>query len=157
MGIVEVLIAALVALIVLVVIAVGLVLFGKWLFGKEQDYPNELAIEAALKPYLLRAIALAYKGSEQVMDEVGHRLHEFNKKALADLAYDLLPDDVLVPVGGGAVVAVPVGIVKQLVTREKWGELVQGAFDGFANWYEDVHEDIGDLLDDYIEDMRGDG
>jgi hypothetical protein len=152
---ISILIAALVVLIVLVAVAVGLVLFAKWLLTKEQGYPNELAIEAALKPYLLQAIALAYKGSEQVMDEVGHRLHEFNKKALADLAYDLLPDDVLVPVGGGAVVALPVGIVKQLVSREKWSQLVQDAFDTFVTWYEGVHEDVGDLLDVYIEDMKG--
>jgi hypothetical protein len=157
MGIVEVLIAALVVLVVLIVVAVGLFLFAKWLFGKEQGYPGEVAIELALKPYVLQAIALAYKASENVMDEVGHRLHSLNKKALADFAYDLLPDQILVPIGGNAVIPIPIGLVKQLVSREKWAELVQASFANFVDWYEGVHEDVGDLLDDYIGDFEDAG
>ena len=109
----------------------GLLALGAWVYpilkNKVQGYPGETEIEAALLPYLLKGIIAAYKMSEDAIDLTGERLRGLDKKAIADALYDLLP-----PTIGG----IPVGLIKTLITREKFAELVQGAFDRAMQLYE---------------------
>lgn len=63
---------------------------------KVQGYPFESEIEAALVPFLDEAIALAYKTSEYLFDQIGQRLHGAEKAKIAEAVYDLLPDSIMV-------------------------------------------------------------
>lgn len=104
----------------------SLVALGGWLLPKlkseEQGYPLEAQIEAALLPLAFQAICAAYRLSEQAMDEVGERLHGLDKKAIADQLYDLLPEQIG---------KFPLHLVKHLVSRERFEQLVQDAFARF--------------------------
>jgi len=118
-----------------------------WLYpilkNQEQGYPHEAEIEAALLPYALKAIAIAYKMSEDAMDDIGERMRGLDKKAIADTLYELLP-----PVIGG----IPVGIIKTFVSREKFEELVQKAFDGAMSLYELNQEKFAELYKEWLKD-----
>jgi hypothetical protein len=56
------------------------------------------------------------------MDEIGERMRGCDKKKLADGLYDLLPDTV-----GGF----PLSVVKAIVSRERFQEIVENAFAQF--------------------------
>lgn len=107
---------------------------GVWLFPKlareKQGYPFEAELEAALLPIVFQGILSAYRTSERAMDDLAIRIRGADKKKLADTIYNLIPDVIVVQ---GR--AVPVGIVKSLVTRDRFAELVQGVFDEFDEQY----------------------
>ena len=115
-----------VGLLVGLAASAGGVAIGVWALPRlryeEQGYPMEQEIEDALLPIVFGAICAAFRVSEWCMDEVQERLRGANKKALADLVYGLLPEEV-----GGF----PIGMVKRVVSEERFGELVQMAFDRF--------------------------
>jgi hypothetical protein len=103
---------------------------GLILAKEKQGYPGEAEIEAALFPYIVGGVVAAYKLSERKLDELGKRLEGIDKKALADATYALLPDTIMV-----GDVAVPVNVVKYVVTKERWRELVQDGFDRLIRTY----------------------
>jgi hypothetical protein len=120
-----------------------------WLVKEKQGYPGEAEIEAALFPHLVGGLVGAYKLSERKMDELGQRLEGIDKKALADAAYALLPDTIMV-----GDVAVPVNVVKYVVTRERWRELVQDAFDRLIRTYNQNRAVFDEWFQEQIEEME---
>lgn len=121
----------------------GLVAFGAWalprLRNEEQGYPWEAEIEAALVPLIFSGICAAYRLSEWGMDQVGERLSGLDKKRIADHLYSLLPEEIA---------GFDIELVKRVVPRERFEELVQGVFDRFdrhfvqfADHYEKLFEE----------------
>src|SRR5512136_149495 len=98
------------------------VIFYPKLKNEKQGYPFENELEAALLPYLFQAICAAFKASQEMAAAGNEALDGLSKKAIADAVYDLLPDKI-----GG----IPVGMIKLLVSRARFEELVQAAYDNF--------------------------
>jgi len=119
----------LIALICTVLGGLLIVLGIKFLPGlknEEQGYPLEVQVEAMLLPLVFQGICTAYKVSELAVDEMGARLEGVDKAKIANMLYDLLPESV-----GGF----PLEIVKTVVSRERFAELVQDAFHRFNAHY----------------------
>lgn len=104
----------------------GLTALGVWLLpvlrNRRQGYPFESQIEIALLPLIYEAICSGYRVSEWAMDELQVRMHNADKKVIADTMYDLLPD---------YVAGWPVYVIKRLISRDRFRELVQKTFDNF--------------------------
>ena len=81
------------------------------------------------------------------MDEVGMRLDGLNKAKIARAVWGMLPEALQINVGG-YLVAIP---VKQLVSEDQFGALVQRAFDEFTEFYEGKFEGWGDLIKERLE------
>jgi hypothetical protein len=105
--------------------ALGVVLYPK-LKREEQGYPLEAAIEAALLPIVYEAICAAYRLSEKSMDEVRQRIRGADKKQIADSIYRMLPDKVG---------EYDLGLIKFVVTEDRFQQLVQDAFDRFDRFF----------------------
>lgn len=105
--------------------ALGVVLYPR-LKREEQGYPMEAAIEAALLPVVYEGICAAYRMSEQGMDELRERIKGADKKKIADSIYRMLPDKI-----GDY----DLGLVKYVVTEERFEQLVQDAFDRFDRFF----------------------
>jgi hypothetical protein len=125
---------------IVLAVAAALVVLGARLLPilrqEEQGYYYEAQIEALLLPWAFKAIAGAYRLSEHAADELGQRLAGLNKKEIADALYDMLPAQI-----GN----VPVGVVKTVISRDRFAELVQAAFDEFMEFYteqQDVYDDL---------------
>ena len=121
---------------------VGLVSLWLWLRDNKQGYPNEEAIEEALAPLFHYAIMAAYKASEFVIDSTQRRLIGLDKRMLALTVYDAIPSVVMV-----GKVPVPVSVIKEMIPRDRFAELVQGAFDKFIAFYEDAEDRFRDQLE----------
>jgi hypothetical protein len=147
------LVLGLIALLGLIGVTVGLVYLYKWLREDVQGYPNEAEIEGVILPYVAKAIMMAYKASEQLIDAGQERLRGIDKKKLADAAYDMLPNMIYVPVGGN-VIPIPIHIVKQLISKERFAGLVQYYFDEFMAWYDRVQDayavEISEILGESV-------
>jgi hypothetical protein len=141
-------VAALVATGGLVVAYTGARLL-PWLAREKQGYPAEAEIEAALFPHVVGGLVAAYKLSEKKMDELGERLAGLDKKALADATYALLPDVIMV-----GDVPVPISTVKYVVTRERWRELVQDAFDRLTRTYDQNRAAFDEWFRERIAEME---
>jgi hypothetical protein len=167
--------------VALLFILVGLVGLIRELRTKARGDPSKEEIEAELQPWIHKAIWFAYKQSERVLDAGQERLHGLDKRKLATLVYDTIPDQLIV--GGrtpssqgmyasrgvrsqgqftnismpGGGIAVPVGLVKKLVSRERFTELVDSAFAEFLVWVDgvqarldaEIEQVVGDDLPDY--------
>ncbi len=122
---------------------------GVWLFPRlareKQGYPFEAEVEAALLPVVFQGILAAYRTSERAMDEFATRIQGADKKNLADTIYNLIPDVIVVQ---GK--AVPVGIVKSLVTKERFQEIVQTVFSEFDEQYTAHSERWDRLFDEWV-------
>jgi len=94
--------------------------------SETQGYPLEAVIEPLLLPFIFEAICAAYRLSEKAVDEGMDRIRGMDKKAIADSVYAMLPDEI-----GGY----PLEIVKTVITKERFEELVQNAFDRFDRFY----------------------
>ncbi len=105
--------------------ALGVVLYPK-LKREEQGYPMEAAIEAALLPAVYEGICAAYRLSEKSMDELRQRIRGADKKQIADSIYRMLPDEVG---------EYDLGLIKFVVTEERFQQLVQDAFDRFDRFF----------------------
>lgn len=110
--------------------ALLVVLYPK-LKGEAQGYPLEAVIEPLLLPIIYEAICAAYRVSEKALDEIGDRIRGLDKKGIADSVYAMLPDEI-----GGH----DVSVVKSVVKRERFQQLVQDAFDRFDRFYK-THRD----------------
>lgn len=123
------------------VVAIGAWLY-PWLKWKRQGYPGEEQIEAALLPFMLEAICLAYRLSERALDETGERLHGVDKKRLADWLWNALPDEVVIPLGPFHYTFRP----KEVLDKESWSEWVQWAMNKIITRYEMLIEGYEDAF-----------
>jgi len=105
--------------------ALGVVLYPR-LRREQQGYPFEAAIEAALLPLIFEGVCTAYRLSERGVDEVHLRIKGADKKKIADGIYGLLPEKI-----GNF----DLSLVKRIVTRERFEQLVQDAFDRFDRFF----------------------
>ena len=105
--------------------ALGVVLYPK-LRREQQGYPFEAAIEAALLPLIFEGVCTAYRLSERGVDEVHLRIKGADKKKIADGIYGLLPEKI-----GNF----DLSLVKRIVTRERFEQLVQDGFDRFDRFF----------------------
>ncbi|NIV33103.1 MAG: hypothetical protein GWN58_27740 [Anaerolineae bacterium] len=122
-----------------------------WLRRKEQGYPNEALIEAAVLPYIQRAILAAYKASEAVMDGTGERLHGLDKAKIAAAVYAAIPASVRLNLGGYQL-DIPVG---KLVTLAQFEVFVERVFADFLEWYEGSFDRWGDAVLEHLGEPMG--
>jgi len=127
----------------------AVVALGVWALPKlrneVQGYPLEVQIEAALLPLAFEGICAAYRVSEMSMDELGERLRGADKKRIADLLYDMLPDSV-----GGF----PLMVIKSMVSRERFGEIVEAAFAQFDRRFIEHRARYEQLFEEWKRDMQ---
>ncbi|MCS7287372.1 MAG: hypothetical protein RMK30_09260 [Anaerolineae bacterium] len=103
-----------------------MVILYNWLQSRRQGYPFEAQIEAALLPLIFYGICAAYRLGERAVDEGYERLRGADKKLIADSIYAMLPDKI-----GNF----DLTLVKSIITRERFQQLVQNAFDTFDRFY----------------------
>lgn len=122
--------------------ALGVVLYPK-LKQETQGYPLEAAIEAALLPIIYEGICAAYRMSEKSVDEFRQRIKGADKKKIADSIYRMLPDKI-----GDY----ELGLVKYLVTQERFEQLVQDAFDRFDRFFVEHETHFDELFEKWKAD-----
>jgi hypothetical protein len=122
--------------------ALGVVLYPK-LKQEKQGYPLEAAIEAALLPIIYEGICAAYRMSEKSVDEFRQRIKGADKKKIADSIYRMLPDKI-----GDY----DLGLVKYLVTQERFEQLVQDAFDRFDRFFVEHETHFDELFEKWKAD-----
>ena len=120
-------------------LALGVVLYPK-LKREEQGYPMEAAIEAALLPIIFEGICAAYRMSEKGVDELHQRIKGADKKAIADSIYRMLPD---------TVGAYDLSLVKNLISEERFQQLVQDAFDRFDRFFIQHQAHFDELFEEW--------
>ncbi len=118
----------------------GLLILYNWLQGKKQGYPMEAEIEAALLPIIFQGICAAYRLGERAVDEGYERLRGADKKAIADSIYAMLPDKV-----GDF----DLTLVKRVIPKERFEELVQDVFDRFDRFYKEHKAHFDDLFEEW--------
>lgn len=117
--------------------ALGVVIYPK-LRTEKQGYPFEAEIEAALLPVVFQGICSAYRLSEKSVDNVHQRIKGADKKKIADSIYSMLPDKI----GTYEVV-----LIKRIVSRERFEQLVQDAFDRSDRFYIEHQTHFDDLFE----------
>ncbi len=95
--------------------------------NQDQGYLGEREIESAVLPFAFQAICGAFKMSERAAEELGETMDGIDKKKIADAAYDLLP---------ASLNGIPVGVIKQFISQEKFAELVEDAYAYFRLYYD---------------------
>jgi hypothetical protein len=116
--------------------ALGVALYPQ-LRDRTQGYPFEAAIEAALLPLIFDGICAAYRLSEQGVDDLERRLQGADKKKIADSIYSMLPDQVG---------KFDISLVKRVVSKERFEQLVQDAFDRFDRFFLEHRTHFDDLF-----------
>lgn len=91
---------------------------------RESATPTVQAILDALIPYAQKAIVAGEKLAVAGLDDIDHQLDGTDKAAVANGIYDVLPD-VLYIAGR----AIPTTLVKHLITREMFADLVKRLYD----------------------------
>lgn len=91
---------------------------------KASATPPVQVILDALIPWAQKAIVAGEKAASEALDEVDRELDGIDKAAVADSIYNLLPE--FINVGG---VSIPTSLVKHLVTREMFSDLVKRVYD----------------------------
>lgn len=111
-------------LIVVVIIGLGVVALGVlgWNYWQERKIlnPGIEKYEEFLKPFVFQAIISAYKLSEQALDETGKRIEGLDKKEVAKLVYDMLPDEIA---------GIPVQQIKLFIGQAGFERMIQSLFD----------------------------
>lgn len=110
----------------LVVFSVLTVLLLAWTLMLIQKQKNtgstnngQATIYKAVELFAYKAIIAAYRAADKTLDEFEVRLNGLDKKAIADRLYDMIPPDVY---------GVDVRIIKALVNRQKFSEIVEDVF-----------------------------
>lgn len=85
--------------------------------------PTEQKVITAIQPYLYKAILAGQQMALLGLDQFDTKLVGQDKKAVADSVYDTLPDYLLV-----AGVPIPIIVVKTIVPRDRFEELVKNAY-----------------------------
>lgn len=137
-----------------IVSVVGGGLLGKWLLTKKQGYPNEEQIEAALLPFVRYAIIAAYKVSEQQVDTLGDRLRGIDKKLVAMSIYNILPDEVRIPLPGGGVLKLPTVFIKQIVSEEDFSGMIEGVFGELEDFLESTQGEFGEAVEELLKELK---
>jgi hypothetical protein len=119
--------------------ALGIVLYPK-LKTEKQGYPFEAEIEAALLPIIFQGISAAYRLSEMGIDEVHQRIKGTDKKKIAESIYSMLPEKI-----GNFDLA----LIKRIVPRDRFEQLVQDAFDRFDRFYVEHQQHFDKLFDQW--------
>lgn len=104
--------------------ALGMILYPK-LANEQSGFPLEADVEAALLPFLFKAINLAEKQSVRSFEEFEVRMHGVDKAKLANDVYDMLPDKI----GNHSI-----SLVKTIVPRERFAQLVKDAYERMDNF-----------------------
>jgi hypothetical protein len=124
--------------------ALGVVLYPK-LKAEKQGYLFEAEIEAALLPIIFQGICSAYRLSEKSVDDIHQRIRGVDKKKIADSIYGMLPDKVGV---------FEVVLVKRIVSRERFEQLVQDAFNRSDRFFVEHQAHFDDLFERWkVENM----
>lgn len=118
--------AILVGAVILLVVVLVL-----WAVGqlRKQKLPGVDAIFAALQPYIFQAILAGERAVIWGYDDLEARLEGTDKKKVADSVYNLIPDTLWV-----GTVPLPSSLVKRLITRDEFAELVKKTYDGADAW-----------------------
>jgi hypothetical protein len=117
--------------------ALGVVLYPR-LKSEKQGYPFEAEIEAALLPIIYDGICSAYRLSEKSVDNIHQRIKGADKKKIADSIYAMLPDKIGV---------FEVVLIKRIVTRERFEQLVQDAYDRSDRFFVEHQKHFDDLFE----------
>jgi len=117
--------------------ALGIVLYPR-LKNEKQNYPHEAEIEAILLPLIYAGIKAADKLDKQCVDQLHQHIKGIDKKAFADKAYAMLPDNLG---------RFTLGEVKHAVTQERFEQLVQNAFDQSDRFFIEHQKYFDDLFD----------
>ena len=117
--------------------ALGVVLYPR-LKTEKQGYPYEAEVEAALLPIIFEGICSAYRLSEQSVDNIHQRIKGADKKKIADSIYAMLPDKIGI---------FEVVLVKRIVTRERFEQLVQDNFDRSDRFFVEHQKHFDDLFE----------
>lgn len=137
------------------VVLAGLVLIVAWfitkkLLGEVQGYKYEEEIEAALRPFVVAAIQAAYKTAESVIEQAETTMSGADKKRIADYLYSLLPPTIMV---NGK--EVDITFVKRVVSKERWQQMVQDAFDRGIAWTDAFQHKLVEEALELIEEVNG--
>jgi len=108
--------------------------------SEKQGYPLETLIEPLLLPLIYEGICAAYRLSEQAVDEGLGRIRGMDKKAIADGIYAMLPD---------RIGDYEITLVKSIVTKERFEQLVQDAFDRFDRFYIEHREHFDEQFEEW--------
>lgn len=115
----------------------GLLILAAFGLFKLNVYLISKGTHPALTELLTKAIAMAWRASEQAIDAGRERLHGLDKKKIADGLYDT-GGDLLMHL---QLKFLPIAIdLRKYITREKWAEFVQVRFDAMT-------EELQELLD----------
>ena len=118
------------------VLALGVIYYPR-LKNQKQGYPFEAAIESALLPLVYDGICAAYRLSERSVDEIHQRIEGADKKKIADTIYSMLPEKI----GDFELV-----LVKRVVTKERFEQLAQDAFDRFNRFFVEHQKHFDELF-----------
>lgn len=113
--------------------------------SEKQGYPFEAEIEAALLPLIFNGICAAYRLSEQSMKDIQKNIKGVDRKKIADTVYRMLPEKIG---------PFEIGLVKRVVTQERFEVLVQNAFDNFDNFFIQHQKHFDDLFDQWKADNK---
>jgi hypothetical protein len=116
--------------------ALGIVLYPK-LKAAQPASAFEAAVEAALLPIIYQGICAAYRLNEMSLNQLHQAIEGANKKQVADSIYAMLPDKI-----GDH----DLSLVKRIVSRERFEQLVQAAFDRFDRFYVEHQAHFDDLF-----------
>jgi hypothetical protein len=111
--------------------ALGVVLYPK-IRAASPTTPIAAVIEEALLPLIYQGICASYRLSELGVDTIEARIKGADKKKIADGIYALLPEKI-----GNF----DLGLVKNVITKERFEKLVQDAFDRFFTEHQSHFDD----------------
>ena len=136
-------------LIAFAVILIGLILGIKvyeFLRKEKQGYPYEDEIEDMILPLIYQAIFVGFKTSEEMLDRFGETLCGADKKRIAVLIYNLIPDVILVR-------GIPIE-VKKLISEEQFSIFIQKVYDEMIAFFMDYKETFVDMAEQWLQENK---
>lgn len=111
------------AVVGVVILIVVVLVLGLAALRARVRQPALSAVLDVLGEFALKAVYGAESLAYEAFTKLDNKVESWDKKAIADAIYDTLPDTILV-----AGRPVPIGIIKMLVPRAVWQDLVQRKF-----------------------------
>jgi hypothetical protein len=96
---------------------------------RQQNQPRLNLVLQAIQPWVYKAILAGEKLAVEALDSFDTQLSGADKATVANSIYDALPEFLTV-----GTISIPINIVKSLITREHFAELVRDAY-GSAHAY----------------------
>uniref|UniRef100_A0A6M3KFF8 Uncharacterized protein n=1 Tax=viral metagenome TaxID=1070528 RepID=A0A6M3KFF8_9ZZZZ len=136
-------VASIVAFFAGIGIVYGLDAVSKWLKSKADELGEDEWDRAyeLLGPFIDQVIVAVFKLSEAASDEVGKRLDEVDKVALADALYDMALNWTQDNLPTWAVT-----LIFNFLTRERWHGMVEERFQGLIDLWQEKSSELLDLL-----------